>query len=107
MSTRNVPESEPHPHRISRILEVLTALSMTVGGGNRARGVADLSQVATGDGVLDIGYGTGGRGPRGRRRSAAVIGVEPSAVMPTSTATPATLKSERWSSLPATCPSAK
>jgi SAM-dependent methyltransferase len=65
MTTRTVPESEPHPPRTSGIVEVVTALSMTVGRGSRARAVADLAEVGTGDRVLDIGCGPGS-GPSGR-----------------------------------------
>jgi ubiquinone/menaquinone biosynthesis C-methylase UbiE len=54
---------------------------MTVGRGNRAREVADLATVATGDRVLDIGCGPGIAARLAARRGATVVGVDPSAVM--------------------------
>jgi ubiquinone/menaquinone biosynthesis C-methylase UbiE len=54
---------------------------MTVGRGNRARAVAGLAKVATGDRMLDIGCGPGAATRLAARRGAAMIGVDPSAVM--------------------------
>jgi ubiquinone/menaquinone biosynthesis C-methylase UbiE len=54
---------------------------MTVGRGNRARAVADLAKVATGDRVLDVGCGPGAAARLAARQGAAVVGVDPSAVM--------------------------
>jgi SAM-dependent methyltransferase len=81
MTPRNVPESEPHPPRTSGIVEVVTALSMTVRRGSRARAVADLAEVATGDRVVDIGCGPGAAARLAARRGATVVGVDPSSVM--------------------------
>jgi cyclopropane fatty-acyl-phospholipid synthase-like methyltransferase len=71
MTRRTVPESEPHAHRASGIVEVLTALSMTVGRGNRARAVAEMANIATGDRVLDIGCGPGAAARLAARQGAA------------------------------------
>jgi ubiquinone/menaquinone biosynthesis C-methylase UbiE len=81
MTTRNVPEPEPHARRTSGIVELLTGLSMTVGRGNRARAVADVANITAEDRVLDIGCGPGAAARRGARQGAAVTGVDPSPVM--------------------------
>jgi cyclopropane fatty-acyl-phospholipid synthase-like methyltransferase len=77
----NVPEPEPHAHRAAGIVEVLTALSMTVGRRNRARTVADTANIAAGDRVLDIGCGPGAAARLAARQGAAVTGVDPSPMM--------------------------
>jgi ubiquinone/menaquinone biosynthesis C-methylase UbiE len=66
---------------MSGIIEIMTALSMTVGRGNRGRAVADLAAVTGGDRVLDIGCGPGTAARLAARRGADVIGVDPSPVM--------------------------
>jgi ubiquinone/menaquinone biosynthesis C-methylase UbiE len=80
MTTRDVPESESHAHQVG-IVEVLTALSMTVGRGNRARAVAEVANIAAGDRVLDVGCGPGAAARLAARQGASVAGVDPSAVM--------------------------
>jgi SAM-dependent methyltransferase len=54
---------------------------MTVGRGSRARAVAEMAQIAVGDRVLDIGCRPGAAARLAARRGAAVIGMDPSAVM--------------------------
>jgi ubiquinone/menaquinone biosynthesis C-methylase UbiE len=54
---------------------------MTVGRGNRARAVAAVADIATGDQVLDVGCGPGAAARLAARQGAAVTGVDPSAVM--------------------------
>ena len=81
MTARTVPESGRPARRTSGIVEVVTALSMTVGRGNRARAVADLAKVGIGDRVLDVGCGPGAAARLAARRGAAVVGVDPSPVM--------------------------
>jgi ubiquinone/menaquinone biosynthesis C-methylase UbiE len=76
-----MPESEPHAHRASGIVEVLTALSMTVGRGKRAHAVVDAANATTGDRVLDIGCGPGAAVRLAARPGASVTGVDPSPVM--------------------------
>jgi ubiquinone/menaquinone biosynthesis C-methylase UbiE len=66
---------------MSGLAEVVTALSMIVGRGKRARAVADLANVTRGGRVLDVGCGPGTAARLAARRGAVVIGVDPSPVM--------------------------
>jgi ubiquinone/menaquinone biosynthesis C-methylase UbiE len=66
---------------MSWIVEVLTALSMTVGRRSRAGALADLARVGAGDRVLDVGCGPGTAARLAARRGATVTGVDPSPVM--------------------------
>jgi ubiquinone/menaquinone biosynthesis C-methylase UbiE len=54
---------------------------MTVGRDNWARAVAEVANIATGERVLDVGCGPGAAARLAAQRGAAVIGVDPSAVM--------------------------
>ncbi len=64
-----------------RALELITALSMTIGRGRAARAVADLARIGEGDVVVDVGCGPGTAVREARRRGATAIGVDPGAEM--------------------------
>jgi SAM-dependent methyltransferase len=76
----------PH-HRHNAALDMLNALSMTVGRGPVARAVADLAELTAGDQVIDIGCGPGAAARLAASRCAHATGVDPS---------PAMLRLGRW-----------
>ncbi len=67
--------------RPCRALELITALSMTIGRGRAARAVADLARIGECDVVVDVGCGPGTAVREARRRGAMAIGVDPGAEM--------------------------
>jgi ubiquinone/menaquinone biosynthesis C-methylase UbiE len=65
----------------STALEVLAAVSMTMGRGRMAHVVADAADLQPGDRVVDIGCGPGTAARVAARRGAAASGIDPSPVM--------------------------
>jgi ubiquinone/menaquinone biosynthesis C-methylase UbiE len=70
-----------HHHRPGAVVDVITALSMTVGRGRAARVAADLAHVGPNDRVADIGCGPGTAIREATRRGAQATGVDPSPTM--------------------------
>jgi ubiquinone/menaquinone biosynthesis C-methylase UbiE len=81
MTPTDEPTVAPDAHLAPRLVEIVTALSMTAGRGSVARGIANLAAVGAGDRVLDVGCGPGTAAREAARRGSTVIGVDPSSVM--------------------------
>ena len=65
----------------ARLVELATALAMTVGRGAAARTVADMAEVGPSDHVIDVGCGPGTAVREAVRRGATGTGVDPSPLM--------------------------
>lgn len=65
---------------IARFVEVVTALTMTLGRGRAARMICDLAEIGPGDRVVDVGCGPGTAVREATRRGSTVTGVDPSLV---------------------------
>ena len=75
------PSHASHEHAVSRLYEIVTALSLTVGRRGVARAVADLAQLSPTDRVLDVGCGPGTAVRVAARRGATAAGIDPSPTM--------------------------
>lgn len=63
------------------MVDLVTALSMLVGRGAAARGIADLAQLGAHDRVVDIGCGPGAAAREAAHRGATATGVDPLPIM--------------------------
>jgi ubiquinone/menaquinone biosynthesis C-methylase UbiE len=81
MTPTNEATVAPDTHLAPRLVEIVSALSMSAGRGSVARGIANLAAVGAGDRVLDVGCGPGTAAREAARRGPTVIGVDPSPVM--------------------------
>jgi ubiquinone/menaquinone biosynthesis C-methylase UbiE len=76
-----VPNHHAHHAPFAGITGLLAALSMTVGRDGDARLAAELSGLAAGDRVVDVGCGPGVAARHAATLGADVTGVDPAAVM--------------------------
>jgi ubiquinone/menaquinone biosynthesis C-methylase UbiE len=85
MSTATPTSTVPNHHadypRFSGMGGLLAGLTMLIGRGPVARLAADLTDVANGDRVVDVGCGPGAAVREAARRGAEVIGIDPAPVM--------------------------
>ena len=75
------PSHASHEHAVSRLYEIVKALSLTVGRGGVAHAVAELAQPSPTDRVLDVGCGPGTAVRVAARRGATAAGIDPSPTM--------------------------
>jgi ubiquinone/menaquinone biosynthesis C-methylase UbiE len=78
MSTVTHPRMTAGPRLSTRLHEIVTAVSMTLGRGPAARMIADLAELTPDDRLADIGCGPGTAARQAARRGATVTGVDPS-----------------------------
>ncbi len=75
------PNHHAHHRGFSGLSGILAALSMTLGRGGDASLATDLTGLAPGDRLLDLGCGPGAAVRFAARRGVPVIGVDPAPVM--------------------------
>jgi ubiquinone/menaquinone biosynthesis C-methylase UbiE len=78
--TNAAPNPVP-PGPAGKSVQIITAVSMTIGRGRLARAVAGAARLGPGDRVVDIGCGPGTAVRRAARVAAAAAGVDPSPLM--------------------------
>ena len=79
--TPHHPNHHAHHHGFSGLSGVLAALSMTVGRDGDARLAAELTGLAPGDRLVDLGCGPGAAVRHAARRGVHVTGIDPAPVM--------------------------
>ena len=78
MPGTNATSHPAGPGPASRANEIITAISMTIGRGPRARAAAAAAWLTPADRVIDIGCGPGTAVRLASRRAAAATGIDPS-----------------------------
>jgi ubiquinone/menaquinone biosynthesis C-methylase UbiE len=81
MPSTNATSHPASPGPASRAYEIMTAVSMTIGRGSRARAAAAAARLTPADRVLDIGCGPGTAVRLAARRADTATGIDPSPVM--------------------------
>ena len=81
MPGTNATSRPASPGPASRAYEIMTAVSMTIGRGPRARAAAAAAQLTPADRIIDIGCGPGTAVRLAARRADAATGIDPSPVM--------------------------
>jgi ubiquinone/menaquinone biosynthesis C-methylase UbiE len=81
MPSTNATSHPASPGPASRANEIITAISMTIGRGPRARATAAAARLTPADRVIDIGCGPGTAVRLAARRADAATGIDPSPVM--------------------------
>ena len=81
MPGTNATSRPASPGPASRAYEIMTAVSMTIGRGPRARAAADAARLTPANRVLDIGCGPGTAVRLAARRADAATGIDLSPVM--------------------------
>jgi ubiquinone/menaquinone biosynthesis C-methylase UbiE len=78
--TNAAPNPVP-PGPGGKAVQIITAVSMTIGRGRLARAVIGAARLTPGDRVVDIGCGPGTAARRAARVAAAATGIDPSPLM--------------------------
>jgi len=80
MPGTNATSRPASPGSASRVHEIMTAVSMTIGRGPLARAAADAARLTQADRIIDIGCGPGTAVRLAARRADAATGIDPSPV---------------------------
>ena len=80
-TTATAPNHHAHHPGFAGASGLLAGLAMSVGGGRKARLVADLAAVGGDDEVIDVGCGPGRAAREAARRGGTVVGIDPAPVM--------------------------